>query len=182
MMKDIEPGSVPDAHARKANLRWHYAGMQRWYGIKVAWEMNGKVNKLRYQIELRCIEEKPDTAIWSLRKQQYFIEDKQSENPVYQLAIACANQYYPLQVELYKNGGLKAVLNKDVVLERFRTGKEEITRNYGGALAGKYIAQTEAALASEIQLRKLVEQELWCALFFQPCMPDMIRTDENSWI
>jgi len=149
-------------------VNWNYTGMQRCYAVQVNWRSPGYENSMYYNINIECARIKDGNAAWKIRKTNYYIDNKRPENTIELLASACAEPCYPFEFTTAINGRMTSLLNIEKVKTRFAGAKPVLLRNFGGEAALQYISATEKALSNPQQLKALVTEDFWLALFFAP--------------
>jgi hypothetical protein len=149
-------------------LQWHYAGMQRTYGIQVNWQSPAGEKSMYYDMLMHCKGVKDENATWEITKNNIYIDNKKTEAPLELLAIACAEPCYPFEFTTTKDGRITGLTGTEKIKERFADAKAILLRDFGGEVALQYISATEAAIDHPQQLESLVTTDLWLSLFFAP--------------
>lgn len=146
----------------------HYKNTFHHFGIKTEWKRADEAQMLHHQVQMYCREGEQGQTIWEISKQHFFINEYKPENPMYMLAIACAESFYPIQFSITNSGILDRVINTKELIARFAKQKPVLLQDFGGAIAEKYIHQTETAIQQPQQLAKLIQHDIWLSLFFLP--------------
>lgn len=153
----------------KPTLHWQYVNMCQSYAVQIEWlQNNQQQHSLHQQITMHCTGIQKEKAVWQINKQDFFINEQEPENVMDELAIACAEQFYPIQLLIDKSGQFDSVLNIEEIQQRFTENKPTLLEDFEGAVAEEYINDIDKMLDNHNHLLNNIQKELWLALFFNP--------------
>lgn len=138
------------------------------YGVKIKWLHNGEIETLHQQITMHCTQMHNEKAVWKINKQQFLINEEESENPIYELSIACAEQLYTIQLLVNKLGQLDNILHIEDIQQRFAVAKPTLLRDFDGSITEQYINQIEETICNQKYLLNQLTTDIWLSLFFVP--------------
>ncbi|MET4083047.1 hypothetical protein ABIB40_003016 [Pedobacter sp. UYP30] len=158
--------STDGSQNRGPVVGWNYFGKKRTYAVQTSWQSPNGEKSMYCEIAMYCTKMRDGDAVWEISKSNYFFNNKKSEEPIEQLALACAAPLYPFEFTTNMDGHITDLLNGDKVKTRFASAKSTLQRDFGGEIASAYIAEVESALNQPQQLKKIVTVDLWLSLFF----------------
>lgn len=153
----------------KPELYWRYINMYRRYDVQIEWLHNNVIeNSLSQQITMHCRHAQNEKAVWQVQKENFLINEQESENPVDELAIACLEQLYPMQLVVNKSSEIENILNIADIQEKFAAAMPILQRDFDGPIAEQYISQMKEGLSHPNSLLANIQQDKWFSLFFNP--------------
>ena len=160
----LQPGTqLPVAFIQSSNT-----GLRRTYGVKICWQIEGNIETVQMQYRISCLKRTDEIYLWEISKQYFFVNGFLSDNPMDELAIACAKILYPIKFWMAANGIIPKLDNGTEIKERFATNKPLLERDFKGSVAKKYFDKIEHSLQTPSELDKVITQDIWLCLFLTP--------------
>ena len=143
-----------------------YLGKKSTFGVQTMWQSPKDEKSMYCEISMNCTKMKDVDAVWEITKSNYFLNNKKSEEPLEQLAMACAAPLYPFEFTTNSDGRITSLVNSEKIKARFAAAKNTLQREFGSDISMAYIAEIEFAFAQPQQLKRIVTADAWLSLFF----------------
>ncbi len=126
-----------------------------------------KTSKIQFEMEI-TLRNFPGEKYYeyTLDKKQVFINKKKPITIVEKLAVQTLRAVYPLEVQTNAINKPVAVLNHQEILERWKTIKAVILKEFTGNAITNYVSKMEKALNSEAAILRSLQEELFYSLLF----------------
>ena len=150
-------------------IHWQYINSNRRYAVQICMQSPNQEDTTIYQeANLCCKGIQHGKPLWQLSKENIYINNLRTENPLEMLAIALAGTYYPIDATIKKEGGIETIHNLSSLQKRFEDAKPNLLRDFDGDFAKDVIADIAYALQDSETFRKVLDDDIWVSLFFAP--------------
>ena len=144
-------------------------GKKQQYGLTILFEEEGASNEIKYELSIIYL---------GLSREQNFLYQLERTSPVYvnevipdlladKLAYEAGKIFYPLMVEIRKDGKFLAVKNGDEIRKRWVKTKADIEGYFEGAYASKYIQLMNERLAEDDYIQICFRDDWFIKTYFQ---------------
>jgi hypothetical protein len=132
---------------------------------RVAIQFPVEKQSVGYEIKVRSKTLSTQSINIEYQKNYFFIEGKTPQRSVDQLAIACTEILYPIQIIVNYNTGGKQISNHKQIKQKFEKQLPELQRNYKGGIFFQYIQEIQQNLANpDLFIQRLIYNDLFFAL------------------
>ncbi|MBE7635092.1 hypothetical protein LNJ05_12095 [Tenacibaculum finnmarkense genomovar ulcerans] len=138
------------------------------YGIIIKEQNNGSAIKRRnYTVNMMFKEiSKSNLYTIELNKTQTYIDYKEPTLLAETLAQKLGEPLFPVKIGVDKKGEFVAVLNQELVFEKWKNTKEAIEQYYKSAFVTNLINKTEAAYRNKNKIKKALLQNIFFTFYF----------------
>ena len=142
---------------------------KKMYGLLIEnYEKDTLINKIHYQVEIVYLRNDSNKKIIELNRKQVYINNKQPETIIEQLADTISKTFFPIQVQVSSNGELENIENFEEIKGRWVSKKASLLDYYKGEIAEKIIAKTDNYFKNKYALMESLTENWFLNLFFKP--------------
>src|SRR6187402_772406 len=87
---------------------------------------------VHYKIDVECIESYYNNCVFEINRKQIFIDEQAPDLKIEQIAEACAQAIFPIQVKVNQAGNIVKIENHDAIKKRWGPIKERLLKYYQG--------------------------------------------------
>ena len=139
------------------------------YGFQVEnYENETLINKIHYLLEMVYKKNENKQIVLEINRKQVYINNKQPDTIIEQLANSISETIFPIQLQLRSNGEIESVANHKELQERWQTKKEKLAAYYKGDIADKIIAKANIFFKNKHIITESLTQNWFFNLFFKP--------------
>jgi hypothetical protein len=160
-------------------------GLKQEYGTIILYKENSQViNKVHFTSEIEFIKKHNDFSIVEYQINQVFINNKEPEMIIEQLADKTSKVLYPIVMSLNKNGEIHEILNIEAIQKRWKLLKPSILEYYkGGDVIAKLLYSFERSIQSASRLKRNLAEHPFYTIYFAPIyqnyLPDLSFTNND---
>ncbi|MCV9929016.1 hypothetical protein OIU83_15225 [Flavobacterium sp. LS1R49] len=160
-------------------------GLKREYGTTIFYKNNDQlINKIHFTAQIEFVKKENDFSIVKFEINQVYVNSKEPEMVIEQLADKISKALYPLLMSLKRNGEIREILNIKEIQERWEKLKPSILKFYkGGDIIIKLLSSFEKSIESATLLRKNLVEHPFYKIYFSPIYqnysPDLLFIDND---
>lgn len=142
---------------------------------------NESKNEIAYDLVIDHIETTEDTSILKIEKNDFSVNDRSPQSKMQQLAMQCANAYYPMEVIINKWGRIEKINNMTEIQKRWSKNKTKIEETFTGQYVDNYLENSEYKIFNTNQLETVIKNDIVLQSLFLPykTLTDEIETSFN---
>lgn len=142
---------------------------KRTYGFSLEnFENDVLKTKIHYEVDMVYVRNQYNQNILEVNRKQVYINNKEPEILIEQLANKIAETIFPIQVKLSGQGEIVAITNHDDVKKRWAKKQEDLLEYYEGDLSDKIIAKANICYTNDGFLLDSLSKNWFFNLFFKP--------------
>lgn len=140
------------------------------YGTIILYKENGRLtNKVHFTSQIEFLRRDHDFFIVEYHINQVYINNKEPEMVIEQLADKTSKILYPIVMSLNMNGEIHEILNIDAIQQRWQNLKPSILEYYkGGDVITKLLSSFETIIKSAPLLKRNLMENPFYAIYFAP--------------
>ena len=159
------------------HLQFRPEGINHKYGVT----LNLAKNKVHYEMALACIGQTGSTFRLVLDRKQVYINDKEPDGKLYELANQMGKSIYPIIIDVNKQSReIIDICNYDEMKERCRGNIVELKRYFTGEYAERYIYLYEKQIGNLNSLKNHLQTELFNELYLLPVQQNIFDKLHSS--
>ncbi|OXA85641.1 hypothetical protein [Flavobacterium hercynium] len=149
-------------------------GLKQEHGTIIRFKENNRLlNKVHFTSQITFLEINNDFSIVEYHVNQVYVNEKEPEMVVEQLADATSKALYPIVLSLNKNGQIHEILNIEAIQKRWELLKPSILQYYnGGNVITQLITSFERSIQSAPLLKRNLEEHPFYTIYFAPIYQD----------
>lgn len=149
-------------------------GLKQEHGTIIRFKENNRLlNKVHFTSQITFLEINNDFSIVEYHVNQVYVNDKEPEMVVEQLADATSKALYPIVLSLNKNGQIHEILNIEAIQKRWEFLKPSILQYYnGGTVITQLITSFERSIQSAPLLKRNLEEHPFYSIYFASIYQD----------
>lgn len=152
------------------------------YGFQVInYEKETLLNKIHYILEMVYKKNENKQIVLEINRKQVYINNKQPDTIIEQLANKISETIFPLQLQVSGNGEIESLANHKEIVERWKTNKEKLSSYYKGDIAEKIIAKATNFFKNKYILTESLTENWFFNLFFKPIYGNYSSKKEISY-
>ncbi|OOV20095.1 hypothetical protein [Flavobacterium sp. LM4] len=161
-------------------------GLKKKYGTIILYKENNQlINKVHFTSQIEFLKKYNDFSIVEYQINQVYINNKEPEMVIEQLADKTSKILYPIVMSLNKNGEIHEILNIEAIQKRWEILKPSILEYYkGGDIITKLISSFERSIQSASRLKRNLAEHPFYTIYFasiyQNYLPDLSFTNNDS--
>ena len=138
------------------------------YGVMNKIIMGNNISKIDYEVSVQCIEKLPQqNFLFEINRiSKVFLDDKETDNILDQLAEKVSEVIYPLVILVNEHGILNDIYNVDEIKKRWQNKKEKIFDEYQGEDIENYLRACELNFESKSNLKSCFINDWFLNVFF----------------
>lgn len=160
-------------------------GTKQQYGTIIYYKENNQViNKVHFTSQIEFIKKNNDFSIVEYQINQVYVNNKEPEMVIEQLADETSKALYPIVMSLNNNGEIHEILNIEAIQKRWKMLKPSILEYYkGGDVTTKLLSSFERSIQSASLLKRNLAEHPFYAIYFAPIYqnysPDLSFTNND---
>ncbi|KUJ59739.1 hypothetical protein AR687_21275 [Flavobacteriaceae bacterium CRH] len=160
-------------------------GLKQEYGTIILYKENNQlINKIHFTSQIKFIKKYNDFSIVEYHINQVYINNKEPEMVIEQLADKTSKALYPIVLSLNSNGEIHEILNIEAIQERWQILKPSILEYYqGGDVITKLLSSFERSIQSASLLKRNLTEHPFYTTYFAPIYqnysPDLSFTNND---
>ncbi|MEZ0129997.1 hypothetical protein AB9T88_09640 [Flavobacterium sp. LBUM151] len=160
-------------------------GIKKEYGTIILYKENNKlINKVHFTSQIEFLKRYNDFSIVEYQINQVYINNKEPEMVIEQLADKTSKVLYPIVMSLNKNGEIHEILNIEAIQKRWEILKPSILEYYkGGDVITKLLSSFERSIQSASRLKRSLADHPFYTIYFAPIYqnysPDLSFTNND---
>lgn len=144
-------------------------GLKQEYGTIILYKENNQlINKVHFTSQIEFLKEYNDFSIVQYHINQVYINNKEPEMVIEQLADKTSKALYPIVMSLNKNGEIHEILNIEAIQKRWEALKPSILEYYKGDVITKLLSSFERSIQSASRLKRNLVEHPFYAIYFAP--------------
>ena len=136
------------------------------YGIVKTIKNGAKTNTIAYTVNLNYYVTDNIRYVSVDMISDTFINDKEPDLIVDELAIGCTKTLYPIIIELSSNGTLNTLENHNDIMERWQKTKKQLSKYYKGDIVKQYLQHFEGVIKDESLLLHYLQNDWFFYFYF----------------
>ncbi|WP_269235032.1 hypothetical protein [Flavobacterium flavigenum] len=161
-------------------------GFKQEYGTIILYKQNNQlINKVHFISQIEFLKKYNDFSIVKYQINQVYINNKEPEMVIEQLADKTSKILYPIVMSMNKNGEIHEILNIEEIQKRWKILKPSILEYYkGGEIITKLLSSFERSIQSASRLKRNLAEHPFYTIYFAPIYqnysPDLSFTNNDS--
>jgi hypothetical protein len=145
-------------------------GQKKKYGTIILYKENNQlINKVHFTSQIKFLKKYNDFSIVEHQINQVYINNKEPEMVIEQLADKTSKALYPIVMALNNNGEIHEILNIEAIQKRWEVLKPSILEYYkGGDIITKLLSSFEKSIQSAARLKRNLTEHPFYSIYFAP--------------
>jgi hypothetical protein len=150
-------------------IKFYAFTKKRVYGFTCQnFENEELTSTVHYEIEVECIQSYYSNCIFEINRKQVFIDEQAPDLKIEQIAEACAQAIFPIQVKVNQEGNIVKIENHEAIKKRWGPIKARLLKYYQGNIVAEILLKSETVLLNENLLEKSICKSWFFHLYFKP--------------
>lgn len=142
---------------------------KRKYGFSLEnYENEFLKTKIHYEVEIVHLKKEATTNNVEINRKQVYINNKEPEFIIEQLADKISQTIFPIQVKVSGHGEIESIANHDEIKKRWASKQQDLQDYYEGDLSEKIIAKATICFNNEGLLLESLTKNWFFNLYFKP--------------
>ncbi|ELY2018669.1 hypothetical protein SL053_002600 [Flavobacterium psychrophilum] len=142
---------------------------KRTYGFSLEnYENELLKTKIHYELEMVYVKKDSSSNILEINRKQVYINNKEPEFIIEQLADKISQTIFPIQVKLSGQGEIEAIENHEEIKKRWASNQESLKDYYEEDITEKIIAKSNSYFNNKHLITESLSKNWFFNLYFKP--------------